>query len=343
MTPWPSLAGLLLSLAAHGALVLLLAGVWIGAPSLPPLFVDLERLEVAGGPAESDKRAAEGAASGSTGRRRPGGARPPASPPRGARPPAAPAPRVEPVPVPVAPPALAPPAVEAPATPHPPSAPPPIAPRPTPPPASVLDVPRPAPAAADATPAPPPAPRPRAATAEARPATGPTGATPQPAPGTHDAGTPSVPGGRASGQAPRGSAPATQDTVAGRSAEGSGADAPGAGAAGGGGAVALAVPGGTGAGAEYRAYYDGIRRLIRESLRYPPAARRRGLSGTVEIEVEVRPSGTVGAAAVVRSSSHRVLDDAALDAVRALPRMPFPPGLPPRALRVRIPVDFELR
>jgi TonB family protein len=113
----------------------------------------------------------------------------------------------------------------------------------------------------------------------------------------------------------------------------------------GGDAVALAVPG-TGGGAppaEYRVYYDDLRRLIRESLRYPPSARRRGLSGTVELEVEVRPTGTVGSVAIVRSSSHRELDDAALDAVRGLPRMPFPPGLPPRTLRVRIPVDFELR
>jgi protein TonB len=114
------------------------------------------------------------------------------------------------------------------------------------------------------------------------------------------------------------------------------------------GALALAVPraggaDGAAATAQYRPYYEGMRREIARALRYPSAARRQGLSGTVELEVEVRPSGAVGAVAIVRSSSHRVLDDAALEAARGLPRMPFPPGLPPRTLRVRIPVDFELR
>jgi TonB family protein len=45
----------------------------------------------------------------------------------------------------------------------------------------------------------------------------------------------------------------------------------------------------------------------------------------------------------VRSSSHALLDDAALDAARGLPRVPFPPDVRPRALRVRLPVVFELR
>jgi TonB family protein len=126
-----------------------------------------------------------------------------------------------------------------------------------------------------------------------------------------------------------------------------GSDAPGVGAAPGDGALALAIPGpggGDGApAAQYRPYYEGLRRAIARTLRYPLAARRQGLSGTVELEVEVGPSGAVGGVAIVRSSRHTVLDAAALEAARGLPRMPFPPGLPPRTLRVRIPVDFELR
>ena len=39
----------------------------------------------------------------------------------------------------------------------------------------------------------------------------------------------------------------------------------------------------------------------------------------------------------------RVLDEAALDAVRAVSRVPFPPGVPPRRLLVRLPVVFEIR
>jgi len=46
---------------------------------------------------------------------------------------------------------------------------------------------------------------------------------------------------------------------------------------------------------------------------------------------------------VVASSSHRVLDDAALDTVRGVGRVPFPPNVRPRSLRVRLPVVFDLR
>ena len=94
---------------------------------------------------------------------------------------------------------------------------------------------------------------------------------------------------------------------------------------------------------DYGPYRAALRRRIQEVLRYPSAARRRGLTGTVEIEIRVEPSGAVSDVAVVDSSSHRVLDEAALEAVRSLPPLPFPSWLEPRALRVRLPVVFELR
>jgi protein TonB len=94
--------------------------------------------------------------------------------------------------------------------------------------------------------------------------------------------------------------------------------------------------------AEYGPYLGQIRRRIQELLRYPASARRRGLAGTVHLELTISPDGSVGSVAVVRSSSHPVLDEAALDTVRSLGRTPFPPGLPPRTLRVRLPVVFQL-
>jgi protein TonB len=72
-------------------------------------------------------------------------------------------------------------------------------------------------------------------------------------------------------------------------------------------------------------------------------ARRRGLSGTVELEILIDSSGRVGEVEVVRSSSHALLDEAALDAVRSVPPLPFPPELPSRPLRVRLPLVFDLR
>jgi protein TonB len=109
--------------------------------------------------------------------------------------------------------------------------------------------------------------------------------------------------------------------------------------------VALAIPGegGSGQGAEYAAYYALLRRRVGESLTYPPAARRRGLSGTVHLDLVIQPSGIISGVEVVTSSSHRVLDEAAVEAVRDLGRLPFPGDLKPRLLRVRLPVVFDLR
>src|SRR5437867_6685504 len=111
-----------------------------------------------------------------------------------------------------------------------------------------------------------------------------------------------------------------------------------------GGDVALRTPGETRGGipAEYSLYYQSFRQRVKESLQYPLAARRRGLSGRVELEVLVEPSGRIGAVRVISSSSHAVLDDAALQAVRRLPPQPLPDHLPRQPLRIRLPLDFEL-
>jgi len=67
------------------------------------------------------------------------------------------------------------------------------------------------------------------------------------------------------------------------------------------------------------------------------------MAGTVQVEISVEPTGRISEVVVVRSSSHEMLDSAALDAVRALRQIPFPPGVRPRAIRVRLPIVFELR
>ena len=98
----------------------------------------------------------------------------------------------------------------------------------------------------------------------------------------------------------------------------------------------------SGPGAEYGAYLARLRARVQQSLRYPLAARRRGLSGTVHVEVVIRPDGAIGAVAVADSSSHAVLDEAAVEAIRRLAREPFPSDVSPRTLRVRLPVVFAL-
>src|SRR5438128_794740 len=165
-----------------------------------------------------------------------------------------------------------------------------------------------------------------------------------PAPGAAEAivasGAPVVsqPPGRATGAASRGGGGATGGEATDPVPAASGAR----GGAGGDGTLALAVPGDGGAGV-YGPYVAALRRGLQEALEYPAAARRRGLSGTVHLEIALEPTGRVSEVMLLRSSSHGVLDDAAVNAARGLRRVPFPPDVRPRALRVRLPVVFELR
>jgi protein TonB len=120
------------------------------------------------------------------------------------------------------------------------------------------------------------------------------------------------------------------------------------------GPLAMVAPSGRGGGegvvggeggmpAEFGPYLQAFRQRIQESLRYPLPARRRGLGGTVQLEVELLPTGKVASVVVRSSSSHAVLDQAALDTVSRLQPVPFPLGAPPRPLKVRLPIIFELK
>jgi len=101
--------------------------------------------------------------------------------------------------------------------------------------------------------------------------------------------------------------------------------------------------GGGGAGPEYGPYLTLWRTRIHESVRYPMAARRRNLAGTVQIEIVIESNGALRAVKLVESSSHGILDAAVLESVQQLPPLPFPPHLVPRTIRARLPVVFEMR
>lgn len=114
---------------------------------------------------------------------------------------------------------------------------------------------------------------------------------------------------------------------------------------GGGSRLALAGPD-AGRGevpAEFGPYLAAFRQRIQELVVYPLAARRRGLAGRVEVEVLLEPTGRVRDVTVVASSSHSLLDEAAVEAVRSSRPVPLPENLPRRPLRVRLPVVFDLR
>jgi TonB family protein len=108
--------------------------------------------------------------------------------------------------------------------------------------------------------------------------------------------------------------------------------------------LALAIPGeGSGVGSEYQGYARLLRQRVQQALAYPPAAHRRQLTGSVELKVTVDASGAVTEVALAGSSSHRMLDEAALQAAREVRRVPFPPDVAPRPLRVPVTVRFDLR
>lgn len=63
-------------------------------------------------------------------------------------------------------------------------------------------------------------------------------------------------------------------------------------------------------------------------LNYPDEARRRGISGSLRVEVSLNTDGTVRSAVITRPSGHKILDDAALRIVRlAAPYAPFPANI----------------
>ncbi len=78
------------------------------------------------------------------------------------------------------------------------------------------------------------------------------------------------------------------------------------------------------------------------SPRYPRLALRRGWEGEVVLRVKVDATGCVARVRVHTSSGHDLLDDSAVEAVRAWRFYPARHGGQPVAAVVRVPVQFRL-
>ncbi|MDX6749826.1 energy transducer TonB [Geminicoccaceae bacterium 1502E] len=76
---------------------------------------------------------------------------------------------------------------------------------------------------------------------------------------------------------------------------------------------------------------------------YPPLARRRGLEGRVLLRIAVGADGAVRDVAVVEGSGHRLLDEAALEAVARWRFRPASDGVTAVAGTVDLPISFRLR
>ena len=81
---------------------------------------------------------------------------------------------------------------------------------------------------------------------------------------------------------------------------------------------------------QYAAYLEAWRSKVEKigNLNYPDEAKRKGLYGNLLMHVAVRSDGSVERIRVVRSSGHKLLDDAAVRIVRmSAPFSPFPPEI----------------
>jgi len=75
--------------------------------------------------------------------------------------------------------------------------------------------------------------------------------------------------------------------------------------------------------------------------RYPAQALRRGEQGTVMVSAEISAEGVPSSVEVARSSGSRLLDRAAVDAVRHWRFRPAMAGGRPTAGRVQVPISFR--
>lgn len=81
-----------------------------------------------------------------------------------------------------------------------------------------------------------------------------------------------------------------------------------------------------------------LKKLQEKGAFYPEEARRQGIEGETLVLLLIDPNGDVSAARIEQSSGHKILDDAALSAVRSLRSLPA--DAPQQSL---LPVRFRLR
>ena len=69
-----------------------------------------------------------------------------------------------------------------------------------------------------------------------------------------------------------------------------------------------------------------VRMMIESNKQYPYAARKRQIEGRVVLRFVIKANGMVKEVSLVEPSKHRLLDEAALEAVRASSPFPRPPA-----------------
>lgn len=91
-------------------------------------------------------------------------------------------------------------------------------------------------------------------------------------------------------------------------------------------------------------YMGRIASRLHRQKRYPRAARRKKIQGTVVVSFTIRRNGSVAGVRLARRSGHAVLDQEVLSMVRrASPFPPFPANAGRNAITVTVPVSFRAR
>jgi protein TonB len=82
---------------------------------------------------------------------------------------------------------------------------------------------------------------------------------------------------------------------------------------------------------------------IKKHRKYPLAARRRGIKGTVNVDFLLYRDGTLGDIKVTKRSKHQILNNAAVESIKAgEPYPPFPSGMQEQSILIGVPITFNL-
>jgi TonB family protein len=101
--------------------------------------------------------------------------------------------------------------------------------------------------------------------------------------------------------------------------------------------------GGGGTRSELQRYVGSLVQRLNEAKRYPRAAILREEEGRVIIGMRISSDGSVADVHIDVPSPFESLNRAALDTMRVIGKLPPPPTANRSALRLRIPLNFELR
>jgi protein TonB len=97
-------------------------------------------------------------------------------------------------------------------------------------------------------------------------------------------------------------------------------------------------------GETYRRVQAALRKALLPRFDYPMLARRRGWEGRVRIGVLVESDGNLRDIRVVESCGYRVLDEAALDDLREVDRLPeVNAWLGGEEISVILPIQYRLK